>query len=129
MSIPKISVLVITYNQQEVIGRALESILIQKEFVHEIIICDDCSTDNSWNIINTYASKFPGLIKPIRNNFNLGIFENIEKKWELPTGDIIYDLSGDDEGGEGWFNRIIDYITYNNIDYKNELFCIYGDYR
>lgn len=128
-SMPKISVLLVTFNQQDLIGRALESILIQKEYVHEIIICDDCSTDNNWEVINTYANKYPKLIKPFRNNYNLGIFENMEKKWEFPTGDLIYELSGDDEVGEGWFKKIIKCIYDDNIDYENELFCIYGDRR
>jgi glycosyltransferase involved in cell wall biosynthesis len=126
-SIPRISVLVLTYNQQDLITRALDSILIQKEYVYEIIICDDCSTDNNWEVINTYAVKYPQIIKPIRNNYNLGIFENNEKKWEYPNGDLVYELSGDDEVGEGWFKKVISYIDENSIDYKNQLFCIYGD--
>lgn len=129
MIIPKISVLIITYNQQDLIGRALDSIISQREYVYEVIICDDCSTDNNWEVILSYANQFPELIKPIRNSCNLGIFKNIEKKWELPTGDIIYDLAGDDEVGENWFRQIVEYIYINKIDYKNELFCIYGDSR
>lgn len=126
---PKISVLVITFNQQDLIGRALESILIQNEYVHEIIICDDCSTDKNWQVILDYTNKYPDLIKPFRNEHNLGIFENIEKCWGLPTGDINYFIDGDDVAGEGWFKTVVEYIQDNNIDYKNELFCIYGDYK
>ena len=47
----------------------------------------------------------------------------------MPTGDIIYNLSGDDEVGDGWFRIVIDYIKNTKLDYKNELFCIYGDYE
>ena len=126
-TIPKISVLIITYNQQDFIERALNSILIQKEYIYEIIISDDCSTDNNWKTINSYVNKYPKLIKSFRNKINLGIFENLEKSWEYPTGDIIYELSGDDEVGKDWFKKNINFIYDNKIDFKNDLFCIYGD--
>lgn len=126
-NIPKISVVIITYNQKDFIGRALDSILIQKESIYEIIISDDCSTDNSRKIINSYLKKYPKLIKFFTNKNNLGIFQNLEKSWEYPTGDIIYELSGDDEVGKDWFKKCIDFIYDNKIDFKNDLFCIYGD--
>ncbi len=126
--IPKISVLVITYNQENVISRALESLLKQKDYIYEICINDDCSKDNTWSVLEKYAKQYPELIKPIRNQQNLGIFQNIEATWERPSGDIVYHLSGDDECGEGYFKAVIDLIQNKNIDYKNELFCIYGDY-
>lgn len=127
-TIPKISVRVITYNQEKFIGRALDSILVQKEYVHEIIILDDCSTDNNWEVVQNYAKKYPNLIKPIQNEVNIGIMKNAEKRWRLSLeGDVCYNLSGDDEVGEGWFKRVINFIEEKKIDYKNELFCIYGN--
>lgn len=126
--IPKISVRVITYNQEKFIGRALDSILIQKEYVYEIIIIDDCSTDNNWGVIQNYAKQYPNLIQPLQNEVNIGIMKNTEKRWRLPLeGDVCYDLSGDDEVGPGWFKQVLDFIEEKKIDYKNELFCIYGN--
>jgi len=127
--IPKISVLVITYNQEDVIERALNSILIQKEFVYEIIIGDDYSTDNNWNVISTYASQHPEIIKPIRNEKNLGIFGNMENLYSIPTGDVIFWLAGDDTFCDGLFEKTIQTISEYKIDFKNELFCIYFDYK
>ncbi len=127
--IPKISVLVITYNQEEVIGRALNSLIAQKDYLYEICVSDDFSKDRTWEILQEYAVEHPGLFVLNRNNPNVGIFENIEKTWQMPTGDIIYQLSGDDECGEGWFQKVITFIQENKIDYKSELFCIYGDYK
>ncbi len=126
--IPKISVLVICYNQEKVISRAIESLLVQKDYIYEICVSDDCSKDRTWEILQEYDKKYPGLFKLNRNEPNVGIFENIEKTWEMPTGDIIYRLAGDDECGEGWFEKVINFIKGNKIDYQNELFCIYGDY-
>lgn len=125
---PRISVLMITYNQEKFIGRALESLLCQREYLFEICINDDCSTDNTWGILQEYASKYPNLIKPVRNEHNLGIFQNIEATWERPTGDLIYHLAGDDEAGSNYFKAVLKCIEKNHIDWKNELFCVYGDY-
>lgn len=128
-NIPKISILIITYNQQSVIERALNSILIQKEYVYEIIIGDDCSTDNNWDIINRIAQNYPDIIKPYRNEKNLGIFANMENLYSKPTGDMIFWLAGDDTFCDGLFERAINIVKENNIDYKNELFCIYFDHK
>lgn len=126
---PKLSVIIITYNQEKEIGRALESLICQKDYIYEIIVNDDCSTDNNWRIINEYAEKYPDLIKPRQNERNCGIFENYEITWRLPQGDMVYQLEGDDTCEPGYFKRIFDFIEKNKIDVYNELFCIYGDYR
>ena len=127
--LPKISASILAYNQEKVIGRAIESLLSQKDYIYEIIVSDDCSTDNTWNVVMEYAQKYPGLFKLNRNEKNLGIFEHIEKTWSLFSGDIVYRLAGDDECGEGWFKKVVDFITENKIDYKKEKFCIYSDHK
>ena len=127
--IPRISVLIICYKQENLIGRALDSLLSQKDYLYEICVSDDCSPDNTWTILQEYQYCYPDLIKLHRNEPNLGIFENIEQSWTMPTGDIIYQLSGDDEAGEGWFQKVVEYIYSEGIDYKSESFCIYGDFK
>ena len=127
--IPKISVLIICYKQEELIKRAINSLLAQKEYIYEICVSDDCSPDNTWEVLKEYDRQYPGLFKLHQNQPNVGIFENIEYTWTMPSGDIIYQLSGDDECGEGWFKVVIEFIQNNNINYKEEPFCIYGDYR
>lgn len=128
-NIPKISVLIICYKQEELIKRAINSLLAQKDYIYEICVSDDCSPDKTWDVLQKYDRQYPGLFKLHQNNPNVGIFENFEYTWTMPTGDIVYVLAGDDECGEGWFKTVIEYIQKNNIDYKNELFCIYGDYK
>ena len=127
--VPKISVLIICYKQEELIKRAINSLLAQKDYIYEICVSDDCSPDRTWEVLQEYDKQYPGLFKLHQNRPNVGIFENIEYTWTMPTGDIIYQLAGDDECGEGWFKTVIEYIQNNHIDYKNELFCIYGDYK
>lgn len=125
--IPKISVCIICYKQEELIKRAIDSVLTQKDYIYEICVSDDCSPDNTWNVLLEYDKQYPGLFKLHQNNPNVGIFENIENTWSMPTGDIVYLLAGDDKVGEGWFKTVVEYILNNNIDYKNEMFCVYGD--
>lgn len=127
--IPRISVRIITYKQEELIKRAINSLLTQKDYIYEICVSDDCSQDHTWDVLQEYARQYPGLFKLNRNVPNKGIFENIEISWGMPTGDIVYGLAGDDECGEGWFKTVIEFIQKKGIDYKNELFCIYGDYK
>lgn len=127
--IPRISVLVITYNQEDVIKRAIDSLLAQKDYIYEICVSDDCSKDRTWEILQEYYAKYPGLFVLNRNDPNLGIFENVEKTFTMPTGDIIYQLAGDDECGAGWFKKVIEFICDNNLDYKNNAFAIYSDFK
>ena len=128
-SIPRISVLMITYNQEKVVRRALDSLIAQKDYLYEICINDDCSTDETFRILKEYEMKYPGLVKPVQNNPNLGIFHNIEATWKRPTGDIVTRLVGDDESPYGYYKKIIDFIEDHKIDYHNELFCIYCNHK
>ena len=125
---PRISVMMITYNQQDVIDRTMQSLLSQKNCIYEICINDDCSTDNTFPMLQGYAERYPGLVKPLRNDGNLGIFRNIEAVQKRPSGDIVYSLSGDDECPDGYFAKVLAFIEKNRIDWRNELFCIYGDF-
>lgn len=127
--IPRISVTIICYKQEDLIKRAVESLLAQKDYIYEICVSDDCSPDRTWDVLIDYKKQYPDLFKLHRNAPNVGIFENIENSWTMPTGDMVYLMAGDDEAGEGWFKKVIEFILEKKIDYKNELFCIYGDYK
>lgn len=76
MTNPLLTIICITYNQDQFIAQAIEGFLMQKtSFPIEIIIHDDCSTDGTRNIINEYIEKYPELIKPIfqkENQYSLG---------------------------------------------------------
>lgn len=128
MSKIKISVVVITYNQEKLISRAIESIVLQKDYIYEIIICDDCSQDNTFNVLKVYQSKYPELIRLIRNKKNLGIFGNLENSWTLPRGNAVTFLSGDDTFKPNFFKHVFKAIEKNRVDFENDKFCIYFNY-
>lgn len=127
--IPKISIMVITYKQEGIVGRTLDSLVAQKDYLYEICISDDCSPDGTWDVLMSYKKQYPDLIKLHRQEQNVGIFENTEFSWSMPSGDVINEIAGDDTTPDGWYKRVVDFIMKNDIDYKNELFCIYGDFR
>ena len=129
MDKPKLSVYVITYNQEDVIRRTMDSLLRQKDYIYEICINDDCSKDHTFEILQEYQRQYPEIVKPVQNEHNLGIFENMETVMSRLTGDMIYQLSGDDVCPDGYFKAVFNFIEEKRIDWRNELYCIYGDYK
>ena len=62
----KLSIICITYNQEKFIKQALDSFVMQKtNFDFQVVISDDCSTDNTPNIIKEYEKKHPNIINKI----------------------------------------------------------------
>ena len=69
MSKLMVSIICTSYNYAEFIERAIDSFLAQEvDFPYEIILVDDCSTDNSRAIIQSYAQKHPDLIRVFLND-------------------------------------------------------------
>jgi len=94
---PKISVSIITYNHQEYIREALESVLIQEgDFDLEIVVGEDYSTDKTREIVEEFALKYPDIIKPIYQEINVGHYQNFVDVINLCSGDYIAQLDGDD---------------------------------
>jgi glycosyltransferase involved in cell wall biosynthesis len=99
---PKVSICFVTYNQDQYISKAIESILSQKvSFDYEIVIGDDASTDNNPEIIKKYAAQYPQIIKAYLHPYNLGPKHIVSKNNFLHTffnceGQYIIHLEGDD---------------------------------
>lgn len=93
----KISVGVITYNQESTIRQTLDSILAQKgDFVLELVIGEDCSPDGTYAICADYAKRYPNMVKLLPNTHNLGIMANFARVMRACTGDYIGICAGDD---------------------------------
>ena len=128
-SYPKISVIIICYNQEDVISRAIDSLLIQKEYFYELIISDDCSTDNTWSIIEDYQKKYPDIVKAYRQEVNQGVYENLQSTYDKVTGEMVFFLSGDDESGPELFKKTCETVNEKNLDYKKDRFCVITDFK
>ncbi len=92
---PKISVCIPVYNGEQFLEYAIASVLNQKFDDYELMLVDDCSTDNSREIIKRFKSQYP-YIKYYRNETNLGITRNWNRCIELSRGDYVIILHQDD---------------------------------
>ena len=95
--LPLVSVIVPMYNAEKFIAELLESLLIQTLKNFEVIIVDDCSTDESFNIVQNYLPQLEGRLKLIKLPTNSGgaaIPRN--KGLELSRGKYIFFADADD---------------------------------
>lgn len=94
---PKVSVCVVTYNQEKYIGRCLQSILDQKtDFEFEVIVGDDCSSDATPEIVSDFAKRYPGRIRAVLRARNLGPTRNYLDVHNMARGEYVAHLDGDD---------------------------------
>lgn len=94
---PKTSVVVIAYNHEKYISKAIESALMQKgDFSLEVIIGDDFSTDKTGLIIQKYKTRFPNLIRVMSSTKNAGLTQNLKRCLKECTGEYIAICEGDD---------------------------------
>ncbi len=126
------------YNAEKYIAEAIESILNQTFTDFEFIIIDDCSTDNSWEIIQEYARKDERIVA-MKNEKNLKICKTLNKwlgiaKWEYIARMDSDDVSvldrfekqvkildeNNDIGIVGWFMEIMDEkgVIYSKREYN-----------
>jgi glycosyltransferase involved in cell wall biosynthesis len=93
----KVSVAIITYNHENFIAQAIESILMQVvNFDYEIIIGEDCSTDETRNIVIEYQNRFPHRIKLLLHDKNVGLMRNFIQTIETCRGQYVALCEGDD---------------------------------
>jgi glycosyltransferase involved in cell wall biosynthesis len=94
---PDVSVFIITYNQERTIAQTIESILMQEgDFTFELVIGEDCGTDNTREICKTYQQKFPQQITLLLQDTNQGITKNYIDTLRLCRGKFIGVCAGDD---------------------------------
>lgn len=95
---PAISVIIPLYNTEKYIGECLDSILAQTFTNFEVIVVDDCSTDNSAAIVENYIPKFGGRLKLSRMKKNSGGAPAPRNKgFSLSRGEYILFMDSDDE--------------------------------
>ncbi len=99
MTEPLVSILIPNYNYARYLPECLDSVLSQTYNNIECVISDNASTDNSWEIIESYKEKFKKrgyIFKTFHNEKNMGSSFNCIQCRDNSTGDYIYYLCSDD---------------------------------
>ena len=96
-NIPLVSVCMITYNHEKYISQSIDGVLMQKtDFPIELVIGEDCSTDNTRNLCMEYKEKYPDKIKLLLPEKNLGMIQNFNATIQSCAGKYIALCEGDD---------------------------------
>jgi glycosyltransferase involved in cell wall biosynthesis len=107
-----VDLLLPTYNVQKYILQTLESIVSQSFQEFNLLILDDCSTDNTFEIINFFAKSDPR-IKLFRNEENLGVVNSRNKLFELSKSELLAICDADDIYHPTRLEKQIDFLNNN----------------
>lgn len=92
-----VSIIMMSYNHGKFIRQALESVLMQEtDYTYELLVGDDCSPDNTQDIIREMEPKFGGKMRPILREKNLGALKNMADLLPRVRGKYVAFLEGDD---------------------------------
>ena len=121
-----VSIWMITYNHENYIREAIDSVLMQEtDFEYEIVIGEDCSTDNTRAILLEYKEQFPDKFKLLLHEENLGIVDNMLTTFKACSGKYVAMLEGDDAWTDPTkLQKQVDFlethpeyvVTYHNIE-------------
>lgn len=108
-----LSIIIANYNNSNYLKKAIDSVLEQDTtYSYEIIIIDDCSTDNSIDVIAEYDD---GLIVKIYNNLNVGISSVRNIGIERAKGKFISFLDSDDYYHPKFIDTMLTHINDNDV--------------
>ena len=117
----KVIVAITTYNLEDYIASALDSVLKQKtDFDYKIIVADDASTDNTVNILKEYRSRFPEKIELLLSEQNQGSLKNSNRIFRNLKSEYFSFLDGDDYWlGETRLQEQVDFMD----SHKEYMLC------
>lgn len=94
---PKVSVCVVTYNQEKYIAQCLQSLVDQKtDFRFEVIVSDDGSRDGTRGIVQEFAERYPQIVVALMQPKNLGPSKNYLAVHAAARGQYVAQMDGDD---------------------------------
>lgn len=114
---PKVSVIMATYNCESTLKRCIDSILLQSFSDWEFVICDDSSTDNSYEILLEYLKDYPDKFIIIRNNKNSKLSYSLNRCLEVAKGEYIARMDGDDESFPDRFKKQVEFLD-EHLEYS-----------
>lgn len=115
----KVSVIIPNYNYSKYIIERIDSVLNQTYPIYELIILDDCSTDNSVEVIEKKIKSIKDkdlIVKFIKNEKNSGcVFKQWKKGFEAATGDFIWIAEADDSAESTFVYELMKAFDDNKV--------------
>ncbi len=112
-----ISVIMAVYNCENTVSAAIESIINQSYQDFQLIICNDCSTDRTAEIVKEYSLSFPEKIVFIENDKNLLLPSSLNHCLKYAKGKYIARMDGDDYSYPDRFEQQVEYLReHPNVD-------------
>lgn len=109
---PKVSIIILSYNNPELIENVISSILKRSFYLNiEIIIVDNCSDQKTIDVLKTYENN--SNIKIIYNKENYGFSKGNNIGLEAATGDYLILLNNDTIITPGWISRLLFHVKKN----------------
>ena len=106
----KISILMGIYNCADTLSEAIDSIINQTYTNWQLILCDDCSTDNTYNVAKSYQEKYPEKIVLVRNEVNSRLAFSLNHCLKYADGEFIARMDGDDISLPTRFEKQVDFL-------------------
>lgn len=133
----KVTVYLSTYNQEEFLREAIDSILIQKcSFRYELLIADDCSTDGTRAIALEYKEKYPDIISTYFTPENVGGCKKLTNCIDMGLfrGEYLAYLEGDDYWlDENRLQMLVDFLDgnpeYSRVSHRRKVIDENGEFK
>lgn len=113
----KISVVIATYNGSKFIRDQIRSLLDQVVKPDEIVLCDDCSSDNTLSVAIEELRKSNVQFITQKNDTNYGVSKTFERGVLLSSGDIVFFCDQDDIWEKTKIKKTVDALTEFDADF------------
>ena len=113
---PKVSVIVPVYNVERFLRRCLDSVLTQLYDNYEVICVNDCSPDNSQDILDEYEKKYAPKMRVLMNEHNLGLGKSRERAIREASGEYIMFVDSDDYLAKDYIQTYVDGLSEGDYD-------------
>jgi glycosyltransferase involved in cell wall biosynthesis len=112
MKLPTLSVVIPNYNHGRFLPECLDSLVTQSITPEEIVVVDDCSTDNSLAVVEEYKKKCP-VLSCVRNEKNMGVNYTLNRGVNLARGEYIFLPGADDRVTPEYFTKTLSLLAEN----------------
>lgn len=110
----KVTVIMGIYNCADTLGAALDSLSSQTFTDWDIVMCDDGSSDTTYEVAEQYQAKYPNKVKLIRNKRNMGLNHTLNRCLEFADGEYIARQDGDDMSMPTRFEKEVAILDSNS---------------